>query len=423
MTPLRCDLGRRRVTCPGSRPSIDWSAMRARLTLGLVLAGLAGGLVACGGNPTGSPQVGAATSVAAAPAASAGTTAALPTTGSGSPSSSATPSSAASATSAAPVTPGRVFLVGDSVMAALNPDYTDAARKVLGPAGWAVTIDAKVNRSTIEGRKVLKALHPGPADTVVIMLGHNDAGTPSVFAPRVDGILQDLQGVKRVFWLTMREPRYSQADAVLTAAQAKYPNLHIIPWASSIQPGWTAKDGLHLNAPGARGMAQLILQSISLTFAGFGSHPGSDLRTDDSRMPECRRLTLLRPRRDHRPRWSMSVWEASVARRARHPGPTRRIRRGTYGELSVNMDELRLGPGGALAATRPDAEIARSCRVRARGRAGTGRFRSTAKTRARPISAVHTQVGTTGIEGTAAPPRPTRPSRPPRPRPAGTGSS
>jgi len=154
-------------------------------------------------------------------------------------------------------------LVGDSVMAALNPDYTDAARKVLAPAGWTVTIDAKVNRSTIEGRKVLKALHPGPSDTVVIMLGHNDAGTPSVFAPRVDGILQDLQGVKRVFWLTMREPRYSQADAVLAAARAEHPNLQIIPWASSIKPGWTAKDGLHLNPSGARGMAQLILQSIS----------------------------------------------------------------------------------------------------------------------------------------------------------------
>ena len=156
-----------------------------------------------------------------------------------------------------------MILIGDSVMAALNPDYTDAARKVLGPAGWSVVIDAKVDRSTLEGRRVLQGLHPGPNDTVVIMLGHNDAGTPSVFGPRVDGILQDLARVHRVFWLTIREPRYAAADAVLTADLARYPNLHLIPWAASIQPGWTARDGLHLNASGATGMAHLILQSIS----------------------------------------------------------------------------------------------------------------------------------------------------------------
>jgi lysophospholipase L1-like esterase len=161
------------------------------------------------------------------------------------------------------VAPGRVILVGDSVMAALEPNYTDAARKVLGAAGWNVAIDAEVNRSTIQGRQVLKALRPGPADTVVLMLGHNDAGTPSVFAPRVDGILDDLDGVGRVFWLTMREPRYAPANAVLSAERAAHPNLRIIPWAASIQPGWTAKDGLHLNGSGATGMANLILQAIT----------------------------------------------------------------------------------------------------------------------------------------------------------------
>lgn len=234
--------------------------MRARLALLAVTLGLTGLAAACG---TDSPATAAGpTSVASTVVVGATT---LPAAAPAATASTPPPSTAAAAppTAAAAVAPGRVFLVGDSVMAALNPDYTDAARKVLAPAGWQVTIDAKVNRSTVQGRKVLQALHPRPSDTVVIMLGHNDAGTRSVFGPRVDAIMGDLQGVGRVFWLTMREPRYSEADAVLTTAQAKYPNLRIIPWASSIQPGWTAKDGLHLNPPGARGMAQLILQSIS----------------------------------------------------------------------------------------------------------------------------------------------------------------
>ncbi len=148
-------------------------------------------------------------------------------------------------------------------MAALDPNYTDAAQKILGAAGWRVTIDAKVNRSTIEGRAVLSRLHPAATDTVVIMLGHNDAGTPSVFRPRVEAVLSELAGVRRVFWLTMAEPRYASADAVLASEQATFTNLRLIPWARSIQPGWTSRDGLHLNPPGARGMAELILRSVS----------------------------------------------------------------------------------------------------------------------------------------------------------------
>ena len=148
------------------------------------------------------------------------------------------------------VVPGRVVLVGDSVMAALDPNYTDAAREVLGAAGWKVDIDAAVNRSTIQGGSVVAGLHPGAGDTVVLMLGHNDAGSTKVFGPRVETVLAQLAGVQRVYWLTMREPRYAEANAVLAAAQATHPNLHLIPWAASIQPGWTAKDGLHLNGSG-----------------------------------------------------------------------------------------------------------------------------------------------------------------------------
>jgi lysophospholipase L1-like esterase len=161
------------------------------------------------------------------------------------------------------VVPGRVVLVGDSVMAALDPNYTDAAREVLGAAGWKVDIDAAVNRSTIQGGNVVAGLHPAAGDTVVLMLGHNDAGSTKVFGPRVEAVLARLAGVQRVYWLTMREPRYAEANGVLAAAQATHPNLHLIPWAASIQPGWTAKDGLHLNGSGATGMAQLILQAIS----------------------------------------------------------------------------------------------------------------------------------------------------------------
>jgi lysophospholipase L1-like esterase len=166
----------------------------------------------------------------------------------------------ASATAAAK---GRsVVLIGDSVMAALNPTYTNAANKVIGAAGWKVVIDAKVNRTTAQGAQVAQARRAQETDSVVIMLGHNDGGTPSVFQGRATAVLHQLKGVSHVYWLTMREPRYAGANRVLRSLTAQNKNLHLVDWAHQIKPGWTAKDGLHLNGAGASGMAALILASL-----------------------------------------------------------------------------------------------------------------------------------------------------------------
>jgi lysophospholipase L1-like esterase len=147
-------------------------------------------------------------------------------------------------------------------MAALNPNYTDAARKIIGAAGWNVTIDAKVNRTTTQGAAVMQAHRALLGDTVVVMLGQNDGGTPSVFAARAQKVMAALGRVPHVYWLTMRLPTYSGADQVLRTLTTKYRNLKLIDWAHAVRPGWTGKDGLHLSGAGATGMARLILASI-----------------------------------------------------------------------------------------------------------------------------------------------------------------
>jgi lysophospholipase L1-like esterase len=156
----------------------------------------------------------------------------------------------------------RVVLIGDSVMAALNPGYTNAAVKVIGAAGWNVLIDARVNRTTAQGADVAKARRAQETDSVVVMLGHNDGATPSLFTRRATALLEQLKRVPRVYWLTMREPRYAGANQVLRALGQRYGNLRLIDWAHAVKPGWTAKDGLHLNGAGATGMAMLILGSL-----------------------------------------------------------------------------------------------------------------------------------------------------------------
>jgi lysophospholipase L1-like esterase len=166
------------------------------------------------------------------------------------------------ASATAPTKHRSVVLIGDSVMAALGAGYTDAATKVIGAAGWNVVIDARVNRTTAQGADVARARRPQETDSVVIMLGHNDGATPSVFTRRATAVLDQLKRVPHVYWLTMREPRYGRANQVLQALTTRYSNVRLIDWAHQIKPGWTATDGLHLNGAGATGMAKLILVSL-----------------------------------------------------------------------------------------------------------------------------------------------------------------
>src|SRR5215216_1269186 len=166
--------------------------------------------------------------------------------------------------SASAKTPTRrtVVLIGDSVMAGLNPRYTDAARKVIGSAGWNVVIDAAVNRTTAQGAAVAQARRTQLTDTVVIMLGHNDGATPSLFRARAQQVMRVLAKAPRVYWLTMREPRYAAANKIMRGLMGTYRNLRLIEWAGAVRSGWTARDGLHLNGTGATAMARLILGTI-----------------------------------------------------------------------------------------------------------------------------------------------------------------
>jgi lysophospholipase L1-like esterase len=160
----------------------------------------------------------------------------------------------------APPLSQRVVLIGDSVMAAMSPDVTDAARRVLGAAGWDVMIDAAESRSTLAGVDVVRQLRPQITDTAVIMLGHNDSS--SGFRHRAAAVMQALSGVRHVYWLTMKLPRYRVADAALVDLTNAFSNLHLVDWARRAQPAWTAGDGLHLSTAGAVEMAKLILATI-----------------------------------------------------------------------------------------------------------------------------------------------------------------
>ncbi len=170
----------------------------------------------------------------------------------------------------------RVFLVGDSVLSALNPRDTNFAQTVIGAKGWAVQINAKACRcATTPGcrngtpesvREVLLAHGDLSSTAVVIVVGHNDMRNAS-FRAKVSAILEVTKKSPMVFWVTMREisASYRLANRILAEEAAHHKNTRLIPWAkiSQTQSDWFAKDGVHLRPTGARRFAETILRELS----------------------------------------------------------------------------------------------------------------------------------------------------------------
>lgn len=158
-----------------------------------------------------------------------------------------------------PQRPTKVLVLGDSVMAGAATRY--------GPdlPGRDVTVDAVVNRTTGQGADVV-ARRGADWDVVVILLGHNDGGTAGVYQPAAIRLLDQLDTVPRVVWLTLHEvrPAYAGVNQFLRAQAAHRPNLRIADWnaVASANPGAIAHDGLHLNGAGAGLMAGFVAQQV-----------------------------------------------------------------------------------------------------------------------------------------------------------------
>ncbi|MBX3313132.1 MAG: hypothetical protein KF906_02330 [Actinobacteria bacterium] len=167
------------------------------------------------------------------------------------------PSAAAAGTTIAP--PARVLVVGDSVMLGA----ASAIESTLGQD--PLEVDAVVSRTT--GRSTDAALSHGTDwDVVVAMLGHNDAGSASVYQPAYRRLLDAYADVPRVVVVTLHEvrPSYAGVNAFLRAEAERRPNVRVLDWnaVASADPGLTAHDGLHLSASGGRRMADEISAQV-----------------------------------------------------------------------------------------------------------------------------------------------------------------
>ncbi len=165
-----------------------------------------------------------------------------------------------------PLRPTRVLILGDSVMKGAVAAYPAAL------PGRDVTVSAEVNRSTGQGADELARLG-SDWDVVVVLLGHNDGGSPGAYQPAARRILDQLRGVRVVSWLTIHEvrPYYPGVNQYIAGLQGEYPNLIVGDWnaVANANPGALAGDGLHLNGEGARLMADTVAQQVQIAEIDF----------------------------------------------------------------------------------------------------------------------------------------------------------
>lgn len=159
-----------------------------------------------------------------------------------------------------------VFLVGDSVVLGAVPQLAAAF------AGWSLTVDADVSRSTVAGLEVLRARRAEIADIVVVALGYNDGADVARWAEVAGQLLDELASLPLVVWVNLREtrPYYVEDNAVLAQLASTRPNVVIADWRSISAPipdTEFAADGLHLHPGAAQVMATLVADLVRWWYA------------------------------------------------------------------------------------------------------------------------------------------------------------
>ena len=186
----------------------------------------------------------------------------------------------------------RVYLVGDSTLAAVRWYHTEAS---LAPYDYIVDAEScrRVIGFSCRGREgyapnnALEALQGHASvlgDTVVAMIGYDDSG--AVFGGAVDQFMALTQqlGVKRVIWLTFitdvayvgptyasNDTTYKSNNKILTDKAAQYPDRLILADWNTIghaNPTWFESDGVHLTLAGSIGAGNFIKATLDKVAPG-----------------------------------------------------------------------------------------------------------------------------------------------------------
>ena len=178
-----------------------------------------------------------------------------------------------------------VFVVGDSVV--------QAATTPLGEllSDWSLVADTRVSRFIDEGVEVVEDRREEIGDIAVVGLGNNYRGDDEAFAQSVDELLELLDGVDHVIWLSVGQfdDDRAEVNAVLTDPSRR-DEFILADWNAwwANEPSFTIADDLHLTDDGADAMATLIARAVEVVTTAANQTPADDpdaprLRNYDAR--------------------------------------------------------------------------------------------------------------------------------------------
>ncbi len=171
--------------------------------------------------------------------------------------------------------PFRVTLFGDSVADVL--EYVPEARQYLGQ-GLDLNLQLAVCRRLVQlscpymGVRpptvldLVRAAAKGDFGSVAVVdVGYNDY--VDIYGDDMTQVVRALldKGVEHIIWTTLHESRddYRVINQTIRATAAIFPQVVIADW-SRVSEGrdWFNSDGIHMNAGGALGLAQLLRPAI-----------------------------------------------------------------------------------------------------------------------------------------------------------------
>jgi hypothetical protein len=148
-----------------------------------------------------------------------------------------------------------VYAIGDSVM------LSAASTLPSTMGGWTVVVDGRVSRRMPEGVGLLDANQDRLTQVVVILLGHNYGGGGTAWSS-ISQMLARTGSVERVVLVTVAEwsPAQREVNDAIRHAARVYGNVVVADWAAvaAANPGYLARDRVHVTGQGAWALAQLI---------------------------------------------------------------------------------------------------------------------------------------------------------------------
>jgi len=180
-------------------------------------------------------------------------------------------SSAAKGAGPAPGAGPRVTIFGDSVADSLN--YVPDAEAILAD-GFDLRLELAPCRKLVPvgcaymGSRPSSVLDVVRSSTlaqlgniVIVAVGYNDPeNNYETDMAQVANALVD-KGVGHIIWVTLREQTddYRQINRIIEAQASRWPELRVADWESASRgKDWFNPDGLHLNAAGAVGLAEML---------------------------------------------------------------------------------------------------------------------------------------------------------------------